>query len=307
MKIAHISDLHLNTFYRDSHLKEIRTVLRYCKEHDVDHLVITGDITDNASEVNLNIFRKSLAYFGFDSGEKVSVVIGNHDIYGGIQKAEEIFNFPERCRKTDYNKKVHSFNEIMNFSFENCVYLSSNNNYPYAKIIGKNSNAEYSTVTNPFASNGEVQQQQYDEIVKILNEFGNFAKHKIILIHHHFNKLNVAAKFSSAGLWHNIEKQTMKLRKKRKLISLFNDFGISMVLHGHLHNSHKYERHGQLFVNSGGAIKGLDSEKLKFHFITLDKNNISTQLKSINSNFFKDKTLIDMLSAKRLNAELQNN
>lgn len=60
MKIAHISDLHLNTYYRDSHLKEIRLILKYCSDAGIDHLFITGDLTDNASDVNLNILKNLL-------------------------------------------------------------------------------------------------------------------------------------------------------------------------------------------------------------------------------------------------------
>ena len=162
MKIAHISDLHLNTFYRDSHIREIRSILKYCKNNNVDHLFITGDLTDNASEVNLNILRKSLNYYGYEDSNKLSVIVGNHDIFGGLQKADEIFSFPDKCRRTDYNSKIKSFNGIFDKSFEDCIYQGESNSYPYAKIIGEalvigiNSNAEYSSISNPFASNGEV-------------------------------------------------------------------------------------------------------------------------------------------------------
>ena len=32
-------------------------ILKYCNNNNVDHLFITGDLTDNASEVNLNILK----------------------------------------------------------------------------------------------------------------------------------------------------------------------------------------------------------------------------------------------------------
>lgn len=175
MKIAHISDLHLNTYYRDSHLREVRKILKYCNDSGVDHLVITGDLTDNASEVNLNILKKSLIYFGYEKSNKLSVVVGNHDIFGGIQKAEEIFSFPDKCRKTDYQAKVKSFNNIFQSSFSDTIYEGKSISYPYAKIVGEvlfvgiNSNAEYSSLSNPFASNGEVSVEQFAETAKIFN------------------------------------------------------------------------------------------------------------------------------------------
>jgi len=304
MKIAHISDLHLNTYYRDSHLKEIRSVLKYCNDAGVDHLFITGDLTDNASEVNLNILKKSLTYFDYTKSNKLSVIVGNHDIFGGIQKAEEIFTFPDKCRKTDYNSKVKSFNQIFADSFSDCVYEGSSNSYPYAKfvgdalIIGINSNAEYSSISNPFASNGEVSIEQFTEVAKILNEFGNFVKFKIILIHHHFNKIKNDSGFSSAGLWQNIEKQTMKLRKKKRLYTLFQEYKIDLILHGHLHVTQEYEKQGLRFLNAGGSIKCLDNGKLKINILTMNKDGITSETKKISIEDKKDSKHFTALNTK---------
>jgi predicted phosphodiesterase len=311
MKIAHISDLHLNTYYSDSHLREIRSILKYCNDNNVDHLFITGDLTDNASEVNLNILKKSLTYFGYEKSNKLSVVAGNHDIFGGIQKAEEIFTFPDKCRKTDYNLKIKSFNQILANSFDDCIYEGKNNLYPYAKIVGDalvigiNSNAEYSSISNPFASNGEVSVEQFTEVAKILNEFGNYVKYKIILIHHYFNKLKNDSGFSSAGLWQNIERQTMRLKKKKRLISLFNDYGVDLILHGHLHATHHYEKRGLKFLNAGGSVKSPDSKKLKFNIITIDKSGITSELKKIHMDNKKDQKSI--LIPKEESLSLDNN
>jgi predicted phosphodiesterase len=300
MKIAHISDLHLNTYYRDSHLKEIRSILKYCNDSGVDHLFITGDLTDNASEVNLNILKKSLSYYGFEKSNKLSVIVGNHDIFGGIQKAEEIFSFPDKCRKTDYNSKVKSFNQVFTNSFYDCIYEGTSNSYPYAKIVGDvliigiNSNAEYSSISNPFASNGEVSIEQFTETAKILNEFGNFVKYKIILIHHHFNKLNSDSGFSSAGLWQNIEKQTMRLKKKKRLYTLFQEYGIDLILHGHLHITQQYEKRGLKFLNAGGSIKSVDPDKLKFNLLTINKDKLTAEVKKISINNKKESRIFPL-------------
>lgn len=287
MKIAHISDLHLNTFYRDSHLREVRKILKYCNDIGVDHLVITGDLTDNASEVNLNILKKSLIYFGYENSSKLSVVVGNHDIFGGIQKAEEIFSFPDKCRKTDYNAKVKSFNNIFQNSFSDTIYEGKSNSYPFAKIVGEvlfvgiNSNAEYSSLSNPFASNGEVSVEQFSETAKIFNEFGSYTKFKIVLIHHHFNKMKNESGFSSAGLWQNIEKQTMKLKKKKRLYTLFQEYNVDLILHGHLHITQHYEKNGLKFLNAGGSVKSVDPGKLKINILTVNKDKITADVRKI--------------------------
>lgn len=261
---------------------------------NIDHLVITGDLTDDASEVDLGILKKALKSYGFDNGEKLSVVIGNHDIYGGVQKAEDIFNFPDRCRKTDYREKIKLFNSILNFSFDNCIYQSENLSYPYAKLlndvlfIGINSNAEYSSLTNPFASNGEVSLRQQSEIIKILSKYGSAAKYRIILIHHHFNKITSMKNLSSAGLWQNIEKQTMKLRKKKKLLKIFNYFNVDLVLHGHLHETEAYHKSDIDFYNAGGLIKSINSKKLKFNVVNIDSNGIRVELIKLPRNYSTD-------------------
>lgn len=260
----------------------------------VDHLTITGDLTDNACEDDLKILRKTLISFGFDTDDKLSVIVGNHDIYGGVQKAEDIFNFPERCRKTNYRKKIKSFNSIFDFTFENCVYRSEDLSYPYAKIlnevlfIGINSNAEYSSMSNPFASNGEVSEKQQSELIKILSTYGSEAKHKIILIHHHFNKIKSLNNFSSAGLWQNIEKQTMKLRKKKKLVKLFNEFDVNLVLHGHLHETMSYQKTGIDFYNAGGSVKGVNTKKLKFNLINISDEGIRVELHKLPGTYSDD-------------------
>lgn len=306
MKIAHISDLHLNTYYRDSHLREVRKILKYCNDSGVDHLVITGDLTDNASEVNLNILKKSLIYFGYEKTNKLSVVVGNHDIFGGVQKAEEIFSFPDKCRKTDYNSKIRSFNNIFRNSLADTLYEGKNNSYPYAKIVGEvlfigiNSNAEYSTLSNPFASNGEVTNEQLNETAKILNEFGSYVKYKIVLIHHHFNKIKNDSGISSAGLWQNIEKQTMKLKKKKRLYTLFQEYQIDLILHGHWHKTQHYEKNELKFLNAGGSIKSVEPGKLKFNVITVTKDGIVAGMKKISMYEHRDKELVNEFASRKV-------
>ena len=186
MLIAHISDLHLNSFYNDSIFNRVNFLLKQISEKKVDHLIITGDITDNASEKDLEIFRRMLTKFGFMSGEKLSIIIGNHDVFGGVQKAEDIFTFPDKCNSVNYNKRVNDFLSYFPDAFKNCHYLSSNNFFPFAKIIdnnliiGLNSIARYSKLSNPFGSNGEIDATQFGELFDILKSTEKEVKFKIV-------------------------------------------------------------------------------------------------------------------------------
>ncbi|HRI46079.1 MAG TPA: metallophosphoesterase [Ignavibacteriaceae bacterium] len=284
MKFAHISDLHINTYFRDSNLEQTKILLDYFNSVKVDHLLLTGDLTDNADELNLDILRKSLNHYGFKSGEKISIIPGNHDIYGGVQKPEDLFSFPERCRKTNYDKKLQTFNQIMNQTFDNVLYRSSINGYPYAKIIGDvliigvDSNDYFSPVSNPFASNGKVSKDEQKEIEIIVSKYGRDVNLTIMLIHHHFNQMHTINHFSAAGLWQNIEKQTMKLRKKKSLIELFKNCRVDLVLHGHLHETLHYVRQNINFLNAGGSIKNNLRNSITCNIIDTENNNVNFQI-----------------------------
>lgn len=283
MKIAHISDLHLNTFYSDSNLRQIKRVIKYSLDNNVDHIVITGDLTDNASEKDFEILRNLFRKNDLLNSERLSLVIGNHDIFGGLQSAEDIFIFPERCKKVDYDFMVNNFVNYFEETFSNCVFKSNESNFPFAKIIdntlitGINSIARYSKIKNPFASNGEVSISQFNELVQIFEQNQNI-KHKLVLIHHYFNKIKLNKQKATSTFWQNIEKQTMKLKKKSRLFNLFHKYKIDLVLHGHLHESNEYLRKGIRFSNGGGSVKSAEKNSVSVNFIKVTENEINTEV-----------------------------
>jgi len=289
--IAHISDLHLNSFYNDSIFKHVNYLLKQISENKVDHLIITGDITDNASEKDFEIFRRMLTKYGFMKGEKLSIIPGNHDIFGGIQKAEDIFTFPEKCDKINYYKRVNNFLSYFPEAFSNCQYLSSKSFFPFAKkinntlIVGLNSIAQYSKLSNPFGSNGEIDATQFGELFDILKTTEKDERHKIVLIHHHFNKLKNEARSTFGSIWSGIEKQTMKLKGKRRLFNLFREFNVDIVLHGHVHESKEYFRKNVRFLNAGATIRS-NKQTMKINYLTIAKGKIEVDIQSID---FPDK------------------
>jgi 3',5'-cyclic AMP phosphodiesterase CpdA len=285
--IAHISDIHLNSFYNDSTLKRTNFLLKEISENNVDHLIITGDITDNASEKDLEIFRRMLAKYGFINGDRLSIIPGNHDIFGGVQKAEDIFTFPEKCNAVNYNKRVNNFLSYFPEAFGNCHFLSSKNYFPFTKkinntlIIGLNSIAQYSKLSNPFGSNGDIDSTQFGELFDILKATEKDVKFKIVLIHHHFNKLKSEAKSTFRSIWSGIEKQTMKLKGKRRLLNLFREYKVDIVLHGHVHESKEYFRKNVRFLNAGATIRS-NNQSMKINYLTIAKGKIEVDIQSIN-------------------------
>ena len=194
MKIAHISDLHLNTFFKNSSLREIKYLLKYVLSEGIDHLVITGDLVDNADLKDLEILRNLFKRLGLLESDRMSLVIGNHDIFGGPQTPEDIFTFPVRCKNVPYENKVKEFGEYFSETFKNCIYKNEDHVFPFVKILdnvmisGFNSIAKYSKLKNPFGSNGEINFKQFQELSDIYRSYSKLVKYKLMLVHHHFNK-----------------------------------------------------------------------------------------------------------------------
>lgn len=313
MRIAHISDIHLHLDSHNTMVEEFYVLLKKVLQKNPDHIAITGDISDNAQNKDLEICRLILDDLGLLKPHKTSVVIGNHDIYGGVFHAEEIFNFPEKCRSRDFDSGISNFNFHFRELFTECLYVSENNSYPFAKlindtlIVGLNSNIPYSQIQNPFASNGLINALQREEMLQILQDFSRYSKHIIILVHHHFNRIKSSSSRILQTVWNNIEKQTMKLRKKKVLFNIFNEFKVDLVLHGHLHEQGNYVRKGIKFLNSGGSLKNND-HLLNFNIIDLTKNGIAIEQHSIpfdKSKFHSDKHITEYRRmAEQVNARI---
>ena len=260
MKIAHLSDIHFTTFFKNSNLHEFEKLLQYCNTKKIDHLIITGDLVENPDPYDFELLRKVLKQTGFLTSDRLSLVIGNHDIFGGVLTVQDLFNFTNRCEAIDYRLRVKEFYEYFAESFSGCSYISPGNIFPYAKVIddvlitGLNSVAEYSKAKNLFASNGEISSSQLNELTYIFNMFES-CKTKLVLIHHHFQETKPLQESRFGSVWQIIERQTMKLRTKRKLIELFNNFKVDLVLHGHYHKTSEYYRKGIRFLNAGGSFK----------------------------------------------------
>jgi 3',5'-cyclic AMP phosphodiesterase CpdA len=258
--IAHLSDLHLSSQHRRLNIRRTRQALEYLKSLNVDHIVVTGDITANGDPGDYRIARSLFASSGLLDSRKLSLVIGNHDVFGGVHTAEEVLTFPRHCRATDYKAKQKDFGEAFHETFEHTMRFSMKRLFPYAKILGDvvvvgvNTVAEYSKFKNPFGSNGEVDDDSYKRLVDLLSSPFLAGKRKIVALHHHFSKIEESGLGTMHSVWGAIEKQTMKLRGKSRLIKLFAQSGVELVLHGHVHESQEYTRGEVKFLNAGGSI-----------------------------------------------------
>lgn len=305
MRIAHLSDLHFCSKYKAHNIFKTDRLIKLAVDKGAEHLVITGDISDNANKNDYNVLRKILKKYNLLSSEKTSIVIGNHDIFGRPQTAKDVLNFPSKCLATSYNEKVAQFVNHFSELFENTYRVHRELYFPFIKelkdvvLIGMNSIAQYSRLKNPFASNGRISKIQRRSLKHLLKRKLYSEKIKIALVHHHFYHINEVVKSSERTVWNKIENYTMKLRGKGKLLNLFNELDISVVLHGHSHENREYLRKGIKFINAGGSV---DNGSEDFGEILLfDSNAKQIVVETINlssdTNILQSESLLEFAAA----------
>ncbi|MCF8259954.1 MAG: metallophosphoesterase [Melioribacteraceae bacterium] len=279
MKIAHISDLHFNSLYKKYNISQTEKLLALAVENEVDHVVITGDISDNAEEKDFRTFRRMLKDFGLFKSQKTSVVVGNHDIFGGVFTAMDIVNFPSKCLATNYAEKLDLFTNQFQELFLDTIRISETQIFPYVKelrdvvFLGLNSIPFYSKLNNPFASNGRIDSLQLEnanKLMSVLDSKISKTKRRIALVHHHFYRKKEKASASNSPLWDRVESFSMKLRGKKKVIKFLGKHGFDLVLHGHSHEIREYRRNDIQFLNAGGCIENRDNDS---RFFIIDTEN----------------------------------
>ncbi len=287
MKIAHISDLHIFTNHRPENLHNTKQLLEHALRQNVDHFVITGDISHNSDAEDFSMLRKTFKEYGILNTKKLSLVIGNHDIFGGVHLAEDILTFPEKCQSIDYEIKISEFKYYFFEAFEEIICPIEPELFPFVKILGNvvliglNSIARYSKVKNLFASKGKVCKHGLLALNKILEKTDSENRTKVILMHHHFTKDYINTKEKKSFL-QNIEGRAMQLRKKEKLYNFFRRHNIDLILHGHLHESTEYQKKQFRFINAGGTIDGNDTNYLQLNIISIKENReIHTEIQKV--------------------------
>ena len=271
MKIAHLSDPHINLKYHPQHLPRLRRVLEDALgRQSADHIVITGDLTSNGDARDLRAVRRLFESLGILRSSNLTVIPGNHDIYGGPHLADELLNFPDRCKRCDYDEKLSIFQDMFAELFAGTIGSDpsqSLNPYPFLKrvrnicFLGLNSIARHALIENPVGSNGEIPKPDRADILELVKHHAwETATERIVLLHHHLfrrkdiSHLSIADGVTGGGLVAMLEQRTLKLHGKRHVLKLFENIGVDMVLHGHVHFTGEYTRHEITCLNSAGAI-----------------------------------------------------
>lgn len=289
-RIAHLSDPHINLKYHPSHLPRLRSLLRHAlKEKKADHIIITGDLTSNADERDLLACRKLFEELDILHSNRLTLVIGNHDIFGGPHLADELLAFPGRCKVTAYKEKVQRFVEVFNECFTDTISVKKGV-FPFIKLLDDtailvlNSVAMYSNIKNPVGSNGEISTEDYKILEQLLQrDEVKGSRNRVVALHHHLFRRKDRSQFTHVpatnGLFDLIEQETLKLRGKKKLLKLLTKHNITAALHGHVHFTAEYQRKGIQCFNAAGAVFPLHSSMdLQYNLLHISKHGIENEV-----------------------------
>ena len=266
-RIAHLSDTHVSPEYNRWNILKLKRLLSRVTDEGYDHVVITGDIAGHGEERDFRSVRRILKYFGLLRYEKLTVTIGNHDIFGGVHRAEDLLSFRKHCRSVNYAEKIDLFERAFKETFPEKAY-ESERIFPFIKIIGPvafigiNSVRPFHSARNPFGSNGHVSGRQLDAVRRILSHPSISGLKKIILIHHHFNKYRPHSESRGRKLYHLFESHTLKLQNRKKVEDVFKEYKVDAVLHGHTHVAGIYSNSGIIYSSVAlNPIRGKNGGK----------------------------------------------
>lgn len=284
MKIAHLSDLHIGI--SNYHNEKIEKIIKSISEQNVEHLVITGDLTNSGSPEEFEKIVEILCRYSFYSAERLTVIPGNHDLYSpffreflsfrtvyrSVKKIIAFLRFHFLYTKKKYLNDVNTFNSYFKETFKSAAVDGINRGgYPFVKIlndkvalIGIDSNSLPSFIKNPGCSTGEITRKAFKALNQIFINPQVKNKIKIVLIHHYLHPTDT---FIGKRKFFRF----IQLYNREELVELFDKYEVNLVLHGHFHVSNKYwlVDHKVMVLNGGATANG------GWHLIHIDGDKIT--------------------------------
>ena len=235
MRIAHFSDLHLLslagvsplrflnkrlTGWANLRLKRksihraayVRAIAREVTRHGVDHVVITGDLTNLALESEFALVREVLESDLGVAPSEVTIVPGNHDVYTrGASSSRRFERFLAPYLRSD---------------LPDLAVDTPAGRFPVVKLRGKAAIVGLSSAVPrpPFVAAGEIGPSQLDALTRILDR-PELAGRTIVLALHH----------PPRNEWSPHKLYLEGLRDAEALLVCLRSMPRGLILHGHLH------------------------------------------------------------------------
>ncbi len=272
--IAHLSDPHLSRKYYREHLKSFKILLRTIVDAGIDHIIVSGDIVSTADENDYYLAREIFASMGLLRADRLTVVPGNHDIFGGPHRAIDVLSFPDHIRSVDYHRHLALFEQAFAETFEGVEGGSGDSVFPFLKrvgpfeLLGLNSVPPWSIRRNILGTNGLVDEEQ----LLVFDSFSakpDEGRHRVAVFHHHLHDL-ITDDAIQNSFWKSVESKTMRMRKRRRLMRALRGIGVTAALHGHVHRNEIYSWDGLQVANGAGAVCDDPVRRLKYNLLTAE-------------------------------------
>lgn len=270
-RIAHLSDPHISRRYYREYIRSLKLLLRAILDEGFDHIVVTGDITSTADPDDFALAREIFATFGLLHADRLTVVPGNHDVFGGPHRAVDVLDFPRMLRCADLARARATFIDAFAETFDGAHRTASF--FPLIKHVGPcdivclDTTMPWSLMRNPFGSNGAIDSGTRTALARLAPMLGRGGRIPIVAMHHHLHRARDAQ--AESALWNTIEGWTMRLHGSSRLLRTFRSLGVRAVLHGHVHQSRHYEHAGMQIANGAGAVCDDPHPYLKYNTLHL--------------------------------------
>jgi 3',5'-cyclic AMP phosphodiesterase CpdA len=222
----------------------VKTILRHVEELDVDHILVTGDLTNYAQQ---NQFESVKAEFmamqaarGSRPGARPSgrteldptfwtILPGNHDVTNlkpgtGYEKAN-LGMFFDAFGST-YNKDFDNRNHDL--AFPVAKNIPSRNGSFSVRLIGLDSNVREPVWHVGVNARGKIDSQQMGKLQRELPKENSAALTLVALHHHPIVVVELGSKLEDYFL-------SLKESQGRELIKLCAHMKVAAILHGHFH------------------------------------------------------------------------
>jgi 3',5'-cyclic AMP phosphodiesterase CpdA len=249
MRIAHISDLHLlgsaeipphrllgkrftgwaNIRFRRGAIHKQRaaeSVARAIREREVDHVVVTGDVTNLALESEFEQVRHFLEHDVALPPDRVSVVPGNHDAY---------------TRGSHRSRRFQCYlGEYITSDLPGASGVPDIDRFPYVRLRGPVAIIGLSTALPrpPLVASGELGKPQRMALRALLAHERVRERVPVVLQHHPWHRPETTMRNFTQGL--------ADAEEEREVL---DPLARGLLLHGHLHR-----RIHRVIPTSGGRI-----------------------------------------------------
>lgn len=259
MRIAHFSDLHVldwdgvgpgrflnkrltgwvNIRLKRGHIHRsqyVRAIAREIRARKVDHVVISGDITNLALEPEFQLAHTILEDEMGLAPHAISIVPGNHDLYTqGALRSKRFTNFFSKYTACDIDVAVDI----------------GAGHFPYVKLRGPVAIIGLSSAVPrpPLVASGELGEPQLEALAKALDHPEVRKRTPVFLLHHPVHNPPSSVKTMMNGL---LDADAFRAR--------LADLPRGLLLHGHLHR-----RVQRIVPTARGAILSVGATSASLH------------------------------------------